>query len=142
MYRKHNQKPFGIYRAVKTRHQCISCKHFLLYLHNKSLRFVIDSGLLINKIIKKSKNKELKSQVITYHQFYLVTLPSIDMTMLIAAQNSICLAADTQYIDQTLDSYFLALINLIPSWQSDLDRNQVYCVHFALRKCPTIQISH
>ena len=43
---------------------------------------------------------ELKSQVIpTYHQFYLMTLPSIDKTMLIAAQNSICLAADTKYID-------------------------------------------
>ena len=42
---------------------------------------------------------ELKSQVITYHRFYFVTFPSIDKTMLIAAQNSICLAADTQYID-------------------------------------------
>jgi hypothetical protein len=69
------------------------------YLHDKSLSVVIDFGLLIHKIIKESKKKELKSQVITYHQFYLVTLPFIDKTMLIAAQNSICLAADTQYID-------------------------------------------
>ena len=28
------------------------------YLHNKSLSFVIDFGLLIHKIIKKSKKKE------------------------------------------------------------------------------------
>ena len=63
---------------------------------------------------------ELKSQVITYHQFYLVTLPSIDKTMLIAAQNSICLAADTQYIDQTVRPQLLFSFDAFDSFMASL----------------------